>query len=198
MGVTKSSLWSSVALAAALLSACAPALPTDALRPESVSAEARIALTEANPVAAYGLLVASPPNRLTPNDASTLARIEVWMSRGGAAAVLLGDLAGTARLVKLNALRLDTEYRVQLKGFKANPNQADPGFTMQISADDASSASFRTDPDASGAYAALRNFSVPLVLTNQVFSGQAEGGVVLTEGTLSSTAEPEALATGGL
>lgn len=190
----------SLLVAAAFLSACAgtqalPALPT---RPAAVSAEALIAVSA--PAAAPGLYqLLQSPTQVTPNDASTLARIEVWLKRDAGGATHLGDLTGDKRSVKLNQLRLDAAYHVQLKGFKANPNLAsDPGFTMQISEDNASSASFRTDPDASGAYALDRSFTVPLKLSNQVFAGTATGGITLTEGTLSSTVEAEALATGAL
>lgn len=196
-------LWSGLALAAMGLAACAT--PPVGLgggawsRPASVAAEARIALQEAPKAAAAFHLLGGGGMALTPNDATTLARIEVWLSRNGGTPLLLGNLGGAERSLTLNALKLDSGYQVLLKGFKADPNLAsDPSFSMKISQDDASSASFRTDPDASGAYALNRNFNLPLVLSNQVFSGTAAGGIVVTPGLLDSTAQPEALATGGV
>lgn len=129
---------------------------------------------------------------VTQNDATTLSRIEVWLKRGDAAAVDLGDLGAAERNLTLNNLRLDTAYAVTLKGFKDDPNDAGTA-EVQISDDAASTITFDTNADGAGAYQATRTVTFKLVLQDQTFAGEAGGTIDLDPGTLTSTTAPESL-----
>jgi len=205
--------------AALALTACAPApaVVAPAPAPASVTVEAAFGVAPAPVAKAFGLLGRPIQRRFTPNVEAAITHIEAWLHKGEDGEwSKLGDLPADQRTVVVNNLKLSTSYALRLRAFKEDPDAKPellpdpiPSYKLrvldttpiklmppevQMSDDAASTATFNTNADDGGGFRERRTLDLTLQLSNQVFSGSADGNITVEDGTLSSTEDAEALA----